>query len=65
VKKKSKGSNQRRMRSLRDDYRESRAERGTGANRQYGYRLAEIADYLGVHPATVSRRLKQAELAHE
>ncbi len=34
------------------------------AYRQYGYRLAEIADYLGVHPATVSRRLKQAEQAN-
>lgn len=33
------------------------------AYRQYGYRLAEIADYLGVHAATVSRRLKQAEEA--
>lgn len=31
------------------------------AYRQYGYRLAEIAGHLGVHPATVSRRLKQAE----
>ncbi|THJ12980.1 MAG: addiction module toxin RelE [Nitrospira sp. CG24C] len=31
------------------------------AYRQYGYRLAEIADHLGVHYATVSRRLKQAE----
>jgi hypothetical protein len=31
------------------------------AYRQYGYRLAEIANHLGVHPATVSRRLKQAE----
>lgn len=31
------------------------------AYRQYGYRLAEIADYLNVHYATVSRRLKQAE----
>ena len=31
------------------------------AYRQYGYRLAEIADHLAVHPATVSRRLKQAE----
>ena len=31
------------------------------AYRQHGYRLAEIADHLGVHYATVSRRLKQAE----
>jgi putative transposase len=31
------------------------------AYRQYGYRLAEIADHLGAHAATVSRRLKQAE----
>jgi REP element-mobilizing transposase RayT len=31
------------------------------AYRQYGYRLTEIADHLGVHYATVSRRLKQAE----
>lgn len=31
------------------------------AFRQYGHRLAEIADHLGVHAATVSRRLKQAE----
>ncbi len=31
------------------------------AYREYGYRLSEIADHLGVHAATVSRRLKQAE----
>jgi hypothetical protein len=31
------------------------------AYRQYGYRLHEIAAHLGVHYATVSRRLKQAE----
>ncbi len=31
------------------------------AYRQYGYRLHEIAVQLGVHYATVSRRLKQAE----
>lgn len=31
------------------------------AYRQYGYRLVEIADHLGVHYATVSRRLRQAE----
>jgi putative transposase len=34
------------------------------AYRRYGYRLAEIADHLGVHAATVSRRLKQAEDAN-
>jgi len=34
------------------------------AYRQYGYRLAEIAEHLGVHYATVSRRLKQAEHAN-
>ena len=34
------------------------------AYRQYGYRLAEIADHLGVHAATVSRRLNQAEQAN-
>ncbi|MGQ0666059.1 MAG: REP-associated tyrosine transposase [Nitrospiraceae bacterium] len=31
------------------------------AYRQYGYRLTEIAAHLGVHYATVSRRLKQGE----
>ena len=31
------------------------------AYRQHGYRLAEIANHLGVHYATVSRWLKQAE----
>ena len=34
------------------------------AYRQHGYRLAEIATHLGVHYATVSRRLKQAEQAN-
>ena len=34
------------------------------AYRQYGYRLAEIVDHLGVHAATVSRRFKQAKLAN-
>jgi hypothetical protein len=34
------------------------------AYRQYGYRLKEIAEHLGVHYATVSRRLKQAEHAN-
>ena len=33
------------------------------AYRRYGYRLAAIAEHLGVHSATVSRRLKQAEQA--
>jgi len=31
------------------------------AYRRYGYRMAEIADHLGVHYATVSRRLKRDE----
>jgi hypothetical protein len=31
------------------------------AYRQYEYPLAEIADHMGVHPAMVSWRLKQAE----
>jgi len=31
------------------------------AYREYGYRLHEIAEYLGVHYATVSRRLRQLE----
>lgn|SRR5581483_2726638 len=31
------------------------------AYREYGYRLAEIAQHLGVHYATVSRRLQQFE----
>jgi REP element-mobilizing transposase RayT len=34
------------------------------AYREYGYRLTEIATYLGVHAATVSRRLKEAEQAN-
>jgi REP element-mobilizing transposase RayT len=33
----------------------------TVAYRQYGYRLREIADHLGVHYATVSRRLRKTE----
>ena len=33
------------------------------AYRRYGYRLAAIAEHLGVHYATVSRRLKRAEEA--
>jgi putative transposase len=31
------------------------------AYREHGYRLHEIAKHLGVHYATVSRRLKQLE----
>jgi REP element-mobilizing transposase RayT len=34
------------------------------AYRQHGYRLAEVATHLGVHYATVSRWLKQAEQRH-
>lgn len=33
------------------------------AYREHGYRLREIADHLGVHPSTVSRRLRRAEAA--
>ncbi|OQW36990.1 MAG: addiction module toxin RelE [Nitrospira sp. SG-bin1] len=43
--------------------RGSQSQRIHTAYRQYGYRLAEIAEHLGVHAATVSRRLKQAEKA--
>lgn len=28
---------------------------------RYGYRMSEIAEYLGVHYSTGSRRLKRAE----
>lgn len=31
------------------------------AYRTYGYRLRQIADHLGVHPATVSRTLARLE----
>jgi hypothetical protein len=31
------------------------------AYREYGYRMREIAEYLGVHYATVSRRLRELE----
>lgn len=34
------------------------------AYRRYGYRLAEIAAYLGVHYATVSRHLARSERQH-
>jgi putative transposase len=34
------------------------------AYRQHGYRLREIAEYLGVHYATVSRHLRSAEQAN-
>ena len=37
------------------------AARLVTAYRRHGYRRAEIASYLGVHYATVSRWLKQAE----
>ena len=33
------------------------------AYREYGYRMREIAEHLGVHYATVSRELKRLELA--
>ena len=34
------------------------------AHPQYGYRLGEIADHLGVHAAAVSRWLRRAEQAN-
>lgn len=34
------------------------------AYREYGYKLREIADFLGVHYSTVSRRLHSQELAN-
>lgn len=34
------------------------------AYRQHGYRLREIAEYLGIHYATVSRHLRRAEQAN-
>ena len=43
--------------------KQSEAKRILLAYRRYGYRLAAIAEHLGVHYATVSRRLKQAEQA--
>jgi REP element-mobilizing transposase RayT len=41
--------------------RGTEAQRIAVAYRQHGYRLREIAEHLGVHEVTVSRRLKQAE----
>jgi REP element-mobilizing transposase RayT len=35
------------------------------AYRQHGYRLREIAEYLGIHYATVSRHLRRAEQAND
>jgi REP element-mobilizing transposase RayT len=35
------------------------------ACRDYGYRIAEVADALGVHYSTVSRRLRELERAEE
>jgi len=37
------------------------AQAMTMAYRRYGYKLAEIGEFLGVHPATVSRRLRKWE----
>ena len=54
--------------SLHGLFTSQKQKRGQGpvilkAVRQYGYRLAEIAEHLGIHPATVSRRLRRAESA--
>src|SRR6266576_3422054 len=41
-----------------------RGEKGIGEAYEHGYRLNEIASHLGVHYATVSRRLKWIEQAN-
>ena len=46
---------------LRDCVKSGTPEEIGQAYREYGYRLREIAQHLGVHYATVSRRLKRAE----
>ena len=38
---------------------ESGEEHGLAAARSHGYRLVEIADHLGVHESTISRRLRK------
>jgi DNA-binding MarR family transcriptional regulator len=40
-----------------------RGEKGIAEAYEQGYRLTEIAAYLGIHYATVSRRLKRMEQA--
>lgn len=53
------------LRAVRPSLERIFRHRGTRAievaYRDYGYRLREIADHLGVHYATVSRRLKRLE----
>ena len=46
--------------SLEDLLGGSSRDEGIRAARRHGYRLAEIADVLGVHESTVSRRLQRA-----
>ena len=41
-----------------------RGEKAIGEAYEQGYRLNEIAVYLGIHYATVSRRLKRIEQAN-
>jgi DNA invertase Pin-like site-specific DNA recombinase len=41
-----------------------RGEKAIGEAYEQGYRVNEIADHLGVHYATVSRRLKRIEQAN-
>jgi REP element-mobilizing transposase RayT len=54
------------MRPRLEEILHRRGDRGIAvAYRQYGYRLREIADYLGVHYATVSRRLRRVEEARD
>jgi REP element-mobilizing transposase RayT len=48
--------------ALEELLRDDRAGAIAAAHREYGYRLCEIAGYLGVHPATVGRRLRRLEV---
>jgi putative transposase len=50
--------------SLGDVFGSAPRERGiVTAYREYGYKLKEIADFLGVHYSTVSRRLHEQEMS--
>ena len=46
---------------LEEIFRKGGKQATATASREYGYRLREIAEFLGVHYATVSRRLQELE----